>query len=159
VSGFRREADRDDEVDEDTGLEEALRRAAALLDPVPSELVQTAVSAYTLRTMDAELATLTFDSLATSGPVRGENQTRLATFHAEGVTIDVEITIIGALGRVLGQVIPAQPGEIEVRGGHPLGVVTADAMGRFVCDQVPPGPFSLRCRLHGAVVVTEWITI
>jgi hypothetical protein len=144
--------------DDDMGLEDALRHAAALLDPVPSDLVQIAVDAYTLRTLDAELAALTFDSLMEPGAVRGGTETRLATFHADGVTIDVEITIMGATGRVLGQVIPAQPALIEVRGRRP-GAVSADAMGRFVCDQVPTGPFSLRCRLQGAVVATEWIII
>ncbi|WP_405147563.1 hypothetical protein OG589_08090 [Sphaerisporangium sp. NBC_01403] len=151
----------DDGGDEaDMGLEEALRHAAALFDPVPSDLVQTAVEAYTLRTMDAELAALTFDSLAEPAPVRGGggDEPRLVTFHALGVTIDVEVTVMGAIGRVLGQVIPAQPAEIEVRGRRP-GTVTADGMGRFVCDRVPSGPFSLRCRLASAVVVTEWITI
>ncbi|MFC4585140.1 hypothetical protein [Sphaerisporangium corydalis] len=146
------------EDDAEAGLEQALRDAAALLDPVPTELVQAAVDAYTLRTLDAELADLTFDSLAEPVLVRGGRQPRLATFHAPGVTIDVEITVMGAIGRVLGQVIPAQPAEIEVRGRRPADV-SADAMGRFVCDEVPPGPFSLRCRFPAAVVTTEWIVI
>ncbi|MEU8268950.1 hypothetical protein AB0B89_17500 [Sphaerisporangium sp. NPDC049002] len=146
--------------EEDMGLEEALRHAAALFDPVPSDLVQTAVEAYTLRTMDAELAALTFDSLAEPAPVRGGDEPRLATFHALGVTIDVEVTVMGTTGRVLGQVIPARPGEIEVRGRRPATVtVTADAMGRFVCERVPTGPFSLRCRFASVVMVTEWIII
>ncbi|GAA3832995.1 hypothetical protein GCM10022226_62840 [Sphaerisporangium flaviroseum] len=158
MNGFDHDLDGLGADDDDMDLEEALRHAATLFDPVPSDLVQTAVEAYTLRTLDAELAALSFDSLTEPEPVRGGGQPRLATFHAPGVTIDVEITIMGSIGRVLGQVIPAQPGEIEVRGRRPAAV-TADAMGRFVCDRVPAGPFSLRCRLQTAVVVTEWITI
>jgi hypothetical protein len=158
VNGFDHDMKGHATDDDDMGLEEALRHAATLLDPVPSDLVQNAVEAYTLRTLDAELAALTFDSLAEPEPVRGRSRPRLATFHAHGVTIDVEITIIGSIGRVIGQVIPAQPADIEVRGRRPAAV-TADAMGRFVCDRVPTGPFSLRCRLQAAVVVTEWITI
>jgi hypothetical protein len=150
--------DTDDDEEADMDLEEALRHAATVLDPVPSDLVQTVVDAYTLRTMDAELAALTFDSLVRAEPVRGGSSPRLATFHAPGVTIDVEITIIGATGRVLGQVIPAQPAHIEVRGHRPIAV-SADAMGRFVCERVATGSFSLRCRFQDAVVVTEWITI
>ncbi|MEV7970076.1 hypothetical protein AB0O34_29435 [Sphaerisporangium sp. NPDC088356] len=148
----------DDADEEDMRLEDALRHAAALFDPVPSDLVQAAVEAYTLRTMDAELAALTFDSLAEPAPVRGGGETRLATFHVLGVTIDIEVTVVGTTGRVLGQVIPGRPGEIEVRGRRPA-TVTADGMGRFVCEGVPTGPFSLRCRFASAVVVTEWITI
>ncbi|MDH2427354.1 hypothetical protein [Sphaerisporangium sp. TRM90804] len=144
-------------MDEDARLEEALRQAAALIDPVPPELLQIAVEAFTLRTMDAELAALAFDSLAEPARVRGGDQPRLATFHTPWVTIDVEVTVAGATGRVLGQVIPPLPVEIEVLG-HPAAV-TADAAGRFVCERVPAGPFSLRCRFGDAVVVTEWIAI
>ena len=147
--------------DPDLRLEEALREAAALLDPVPSDLVQFAVDAYALRSLEGELAELTFDSLAGPQPVRGDDQPRLATFHAEGVTVDVEITVDGGAVRVLGQVIPARPSDIEIHRahGHPPVVVVTDALGRFACDQVPAGPFSLRCRTGGTVVVTEWITV
>jgi len=48
---------------EDAGLEAGLRDAAARFDPVPAELIQAAVAAFSWRTADAELAALAFDSL------------------------------------------------------------------------------------------------
>ena len=51
-------------------LEEELRQAVAILDPVPAELRQLAMDAYALYDMDARLAELTFDSLVDAVPVR-----------------------------------------------------------------------------------------
>ncbi|MFC6084585.1 hypothetical protein [Sphaerisporangium aureirubrum] len=139
-------------------LEQELREAAALLDPVPSELVQAAVDAFMTRTLDDELAALSFDSLADAGTVRGDAEPRVAAFHAGRAGVDVEIVVSGAVARIIGQVIPPRAAEIEVRGRRQV-TVTADAMGRFSCDQVAAGPFSLRCRFGDLTLVTEWITI
>lgn len=145
-------------MNDDVLLEEELRLAAELFDPVPSHLLQAAVEAYTFRTMDAELADLAFDSLAEPVTVRGGDGPRSLTFSAPAVTVDLEITFTGTAGRVVGQLIPPQHAEIEIHGGRPV-TVTADSLGRFTCDDVPTGPFSLRCRLAGTVLVTEWITV
>ncbi|GAA2894438.1 hypothetical protein GCM10010517_59130 [Streptosporangium fragile] len=142
----------------DDELERELRRAGGLFDPVPSDLLQTAVEAFALRTLDAELAELAFDSLTEPARVRGEERPRMLTFHAPGLTVDLEITGGGADGRVVGQLIPPQAARIELLGRQPAAL-TADDLGRFVCEVVPTGPFSLRCRLAGAVVATEWVTV
>ncbi len=63
--------DVDDEL-----LEEELRQAAAVLDPVPAALLQSAVDAFTLVDLDARVAELTFDSLADAIPVRGRRTRR-----------------------------------------------------------------------------------
>ncbi len=142
----------------DDELEAELRRAVELFDPVPSHLMQVAVEAYTLRTLDAELAELVFDSLSGSSRVRGERQPRVLTFQGAGLTVDLEVTVSATGGRVVGQLIPPRPVEVEVLGGRPV-TLTADDLGRFIHDDVPAGPFSLRCRLGDATVVTEWITV
>jgi hypothetical protein len=55
-------------------------------------------------------------------------------------------------------VLPPQSARIEVLGGpaaaHPL---TVDGMGRFASDTAPTGPFALRLRTGGDVIVTEWL--
>ncbi|WP_031112931.1 hypothetical protein [Streptomyces sp. NRRL WC-3641] len=157
--------DRDDEVfgDEDWGdeefdaglLEEELRQAAAVLDPVPAELQQIAVDAYALHDLDARVAELTFDSLVDAIPVRGVTDVpRMLTFRAGEVTVDVEVTEDG----LMGQVLPPQPARIEVLGGpRPGSPLTADDLGRFTGDVPPAGPFALRLRTGGDVVVTEWL--
>lgn len=61
---------------EDGLLEEELRQAAAILDPVPAGLRQVAVDAFALHDLDARVAELTFDSLVDAIPVRGRRTRR-----------------------------------------------------------------------------------
>ncbi|MEV5310976.1 hypothetical protein [Streptomyces sp. NPDC052610] len=138
-------------------LEEELRQAAAVLDPVPAELRRVAVDAFSLHDLDARLAELTFDSLVDAVPVRGATDVpRMLTFRTGELSVDVEVTAHG----LIGQVLPPQPARIEVLGGpHPAApdTLTADTMGRFTSDVPPAGPFALRLRTGGEVVVTEWL--
>ncbi|GAA0923001.1 hypothetical protein [Streptomyces thermoalcalitolerans] len=136
-------------------LEQELRQAAAVLDPVPDHLLQMAVDAYALHDLDARIAELTFDSLVDALPVRGATDTpRMLTFQAGELTVDVEVTGDG----LMGQVLPPQPARIEVLGGPQPGTsLTADDLGRFLTDAPPAGPFALRLHTGGEVVVTEWL--
>ncbi|MFE2042876.1 hypothetical protein ACFXAZ_18525 [Streptomyces sp. NPDC059477] len=138
-------------------LEAELRRAAAVLDPVPPELRRLAVDAFILHDLDARIAELTFDSLVDAIPVRGvTDPPRMLTFRTGELTVDVEVTAHG----LMGQVLPPQPARIEVLGGPQLStpdVLTADAMGRFTSEAPPIGPFALRLRTGAEVVVTEWL--
>ncbi|MFG2025886.1 hypothetical protein [Streptomyces sp. NPDC048825] len=149
------------EASQDDALEEALRQAAAILDPVPAELRHIAVEAYTLHAMrdvDAQLAELTFDSLVDAAPVRGADVPRMLTFNTTALTVDVEVTAQG----MTGQLLPPQPARIEILGtAQPAAAttVTADDMGRFLCDLLLTGPFALRLRTDEEVVVTEWLRV
>ncbi|MFI8946001.1 hypothetical protein ACIGO6_05715 [Streptomyces sp. NPDC053750] len=136
-------------------LEEELRQAAAILDPVPAELRRIAVDAFALHDLDARVAELTFDSLVDALPVRGEpDPPRMLTFRADEVTVDVEVTADG----LIGQVLPPGPARIEVLSGPRAHAhLTADDMGRFTADAPPTGPFALRLRTDREVVVTEWL--
>ncbi|MER6674067.1 hypothetical protein [Streptomyces sp. NPDC000983] len=141
---------------DDALLEEELRRAAAILDPVPAELNRIAVEAYALFELDARIAELTFDSVVDAIPVRGAvDVPRMLTFRAGEVTVDVEVTGEG----LMGQVLPPQPARIEVLSGPQSAApaLTADAMGRFSSDEAPTGPFALRLRTGAEVVVTPWL--
>lgn len=142
-------------MDELPALEALLRRAAELLDPMPPGLADAALAAYSLRTLDAELAKLTFDSLVEgAGAVRGEIA-RTLTFGADDVTIELEL----ADDRLVGQLLPAGPAEIEVRFTSATVAVSADELGRFAVEPFGDGPFSLRCRLaSGRTVVTDWFS-
>ncbi|MEU1082536.1 hypothetical protein ABZ368_20345 [Streptomyces sp. NPDC005908] len=151
-TGLPEGPDVDDEL-----LEEELRQAAAVLDPVPAALLQGAVDAFALVDLDARVAELTFDSLADAIPVRGTADTaRMLTFTAGEVTLDVEVTGDG----LIGQVLPPGPARIEVLDGpRPAASFTADDMGRFTADTTPSGPFALRLRTDDDVVVTEWLRV
>jgi hypothetical protein len=137
-------------------LEEELRRAAAILDPVPPELRQIAVEAFALHDLDARIAELTFDSVVDALPVRGATDVpRMLTFHAGGVTVDVELTGQG----LMGQVLPPQSAGIEVLSGPQAGsALETDHMGRFTYGEPPAGPFALRLRTGEGVLVTDWLT-
>ncbi|MFF7450261.1 MULTISPECIES: hypothetical protein [unclassified Streptomyces] len=138
-------------------LEEELRRAAAILDPVPSGLRQLAVAAFALHDLDARIAELTFDSVVDAIPVRGATGVlRMLTFRAGEVTVDVEVT-----GQeLLGQVLPPQQALIEVLSGPQAGApLTTDDMGRFSYDEPPVGPFALRLRTDEGAIVTDWLTV
>ncbi|MFD7689262.1 hypothetical protein [Streptomyces sp. NPDC059781] len=147
-----------DDVNEDFDsglLEEELRQAAAVLDPLPPALLQIAVDAYALHDLDARVAELTFDSLVDAIPVRGATDVpRMLTFTAGEVTLDVEVTAEG----LMGQVLPPRPARVEVLGGpQPGAPLTADDLGRFTTATPPSGPFALRLHTDDDVVVTEWL--
>jgi hypothetical protein len=154
---------------EDVALEQELRALAALREPVPDRLVQAALDAYAWRTVDADLAELVFDSLADqeeAALVRGRQGERLLSFQGSSLTIEVEVTAVGQARRLIGQLVPPQRADVEIR--HQDGVLTiaADELGRFVADSLPAGPVSLRCapgagaggRIR-APVVTDWVPI
>ncbi len=154
-----------DEPD-DARLEEELRELAARLEPVPDRLVQAALDAYAWRTIDAELAELAFDSLTDqddAAPVRGQQQERLLSFRASGLTIEVEVTAAGPARRLIGQLVPAQRAEVEIRHQDEVVTVATDEFGRFAADRLPAGPVSMRfgpAPGEGrSAVVTEWIPI
>lgn len=144
----------DEELDHDR-IEEELRGATAVMDPVPAELRRAAIEAYALHDLDARIAELTFDSLVDAIPVRGAGEVpRMLTFHTGGLTVDVEVTGDG----LLGQLMPPQQAAIEVlHGPRATAALTADDLGRFACDTPPAGPFALRLRTAAEVVVTEWL--
>lgn len=135
-----------------------LRALAAASDSVPPDAIAAARSAIAWRTMDAELAELTADT--SIGPqlagVRGVASPAMLTFEAPGLAVEVEVTEVGRGRRLLGQLVPAGPGEVEIRHGGGRLTVTADEIGRFAASGVAPGPVSIRCRLGTTVVDTDW---
>jgi len=153
-----------DEPD-DTELEEQLRQVAARFEPVPADLLRTAVGAYTWRTIDADLAELVFDSAVDrddAALVRGAQEDRLLSFRSDGLTIDVQIAGTGSDRSLIGQLVPPQPATVEIRQGTGSLAVEADELGRFSAGPLRAGPIRLRCSTDaraGRAVVTDWITI
>ena len=145
-----------------------LDELATLLGPQhepPPEVLHAAREVFTWRTVDAELAALTYDSLLDEAPVgvRAAAQPRILTFEAEGLTIEVELDATPSGRRLLGQLVPAQAADLELLAdGQVVATCVADELGRFVVT-LPPAPSRrvvLRCRLaDGTVVVSEYATI
>jgi hypothetical protein len=150
----------------DDELEAELRRLAADREPVPAQLHQAAVDAFSWRDIDAEIAELVYDSLLdvdAASLVRGPADQRLVSFAVGGMTIDLEVTSAGPGRTVMGQIVPPQRATVDIR--HPQDTVTveADDLGRFQSGPLPPGPASLRLRpppdAAGPAVITDWIAL
>lgn len=148
--------------DERDALESELRALAGVRDGVPDDVLDAALGAYVLRTLDAELAELNYDSLldeALAG-VRGSGATRQLSFEASDVVIDLQITLDGER-QVTGQITPPDATELEFR--HSAGTIQApvDESGRFGINPAPRGPFSIRFRRDaaGRRLATMWIAI
>lgn len=140
-----------------------LAAAIDAADPVPDAVLEAAKVSYTWRTVDAELAELVFDSAVEelAGVRSGEESTRQITFRAPGVEIEVAVMSEGAR-RIIGQLVPPQQAEIELRFGTETRTVNSDNLGRFTFHEVPVGPISLRCLLGGddaTVVQTDWMLL
>ncbi len=136
-------------------LKEAMRAARA----VPPEFVEAGKSAFAWRNIDAELASLTYDStrdLVSS--VRAETASiRALTFTSAHLIIELEVG-----GESLhGQVVPAGEGTIEIqtRGGV-AATAGVDSLGWFAIHPIPASPFRLRYHTaDGTDVLTGWITL
>ena len=136
-------------------LREALQEARQ----VPRSVLEAGYSAYAWRTIDAELAELTYDSSTEDPALAGSRSQqaplRALTFASGSVTIELQLE--GPV--LLGQVVPAQTGELLVtlRDGSSR-TVPVDDLGCFTVDPIPQLPF--RLRLGGqSPVATGWITL
>ena len=146
-------------------LADELRHAASRLDPPPAAVLEAARASLTWRTIDAELASLAFDSavdqLATA--MRSGEGPRLMTYATSGLNIEVEVSKVGTRRQLVGQLVPPQAARIDVRHADGITTVQADQLGRFSADAISAGPVSLHCRLaataSGLPVVTEWVPL
>jgi hypothetical protein len=60
----------------------------------------------------------------------------------------------------MGQIVPPQPGVVDIRRRQETVSIEADELGRFRSGPLPPGPLSLRLRpAGGALVVTDWLAL
>jgi hypothetical protein len=142
-----------------------LREVLEETDPVPGPLVEAAQAGFTWRTVDAELAELTADSILDGAAVRAADAPRLVTFTAGSISLVIEIAVPARAGevarRLIGQIIGAPPAEVEVRHADGSLTVQTDDYGRFRAAPVPPGPISLALRFAGRrpPLVTSWVTV
>lgn len=143
-----------------------LRGVLEEIDPVPAPLVEAAQAGFTWRTVDAELAELTADSVLDGAAVRASDAPRLLTFTAGAVSLVVEVaaptTRVGDIARrLIGQIVGPRPAEVEVRHADGSLTVPTDDYGRFRAAPVPPGPVSLALRFAGRrpPLVTSWVTV
>jgi hypothetical protein len=165
------------DLGDDDGLVAALRRVAAAVDPVPDEVQAAARAAIGTRDLDRRLADLIADSADPVGDdpldpapafdvVRtwvgdGPANSRLLSFASDDVQLDLEVSGRGDRLEVIGQFtgVSTDGCVLEFGDGDQL-VLEVDSLGRFLVDEVRPGPVRARCRsAGGASVVTAWVTL
>ena len=146
-------------------------------DPPPPDAMELARQSFVLRTLDAELAALVEDSDAPADreaqplAVRDAGalpERRQLTYHFhdeqtdQDLIIAVEVEQRDRHRRLTGHLAPQGPALIEVRQPAVPRArrVDVDRHGRFVVDEVLPGPASLTCRRAGSPsVTTEWTVL
>lgn len=140
-----------------------LRSAFDAADPVPQHALDAALASLSWRDPDSALAELVADSLTEPAGVRSRSDAgpRLLTFEGDRLVVEVEVSDLGSSRRLLGQLVPPQPAEVEVRWRGGSIHASADQLGRFTAAAVPPGPVSLSCRLSEPArpVTTSWVTV
>jgi hypothetical protein len=146
---------------DDEQLLAALREAMEADESVPPEFIELGKNAYAWHNIDAELAQLTYDSIHEPDhalSLRAEAASiRALTFTSAHLTIELEVSE----DSVLGQVIPAQSGAIEIEGREGTTASTeADEVGCFLIRPIPDSPFRLRFRTaDGSDILTGSITL
>ncbi|MGY1650320.1 hypothetical protein [Geodermatophilus sp. SYSU D01119] len=142
--------------DGDDDLLDELRAAVRGAGTPTAAMTEAARAAFSWRTVDAELAALTSDSLVDEpAGVRG-SPTGPRDLVFEGRTASVEVARDEDC--LVGQLVPAGPGRVSLL--HPGGEVDrteADELGRFRFDRTVTGPARLRCSTPAGEVVTEWV--
>lgn len=144
---------------EDVRWLELVRDALSDASVVPPSVREAGYAAYAWRTIDAELAELTFDSTRSDPALAGSrsNQAplRSLTFSSSAITIELEVEP----NALLGQLVPAQTGSVIIllRDGTSSTVPVLD-LGCFAIEPIPDQPF--RIQLDGdSRTVTDWITL
>ena len=145
----------DQRWDDDTllaELKEATRRAG---EPTAT-MAAAAEAAYSWRTIDAELAALTYDSVLDQAALVRDAGTasRQLVFEGEGLAVELDHTPDG----LVGQLVPPTPGTVTLLGPTgELASVVADDLGLFRIEGARRGPVRLRCVTDTHDILTDWV--
>ncbi len=145
---------------DDDQLLELLRDALRTTREMPAGFVDVGKAAYAWRTIDAELAALTYDSAWDAEELtltRAESaMLRTLTFSSDALTIELELTP----HEVLGQISPPQGGTVRLAtDSEDVGTTPIDDLGFFILRPAPNHPFRLVCQIAvGVTVLTGWIS-
>lgn len=139
------------------------------VDPVPPLLLEQVRRSFCWRTVDAELAELSYDSLVdrpAALAVRSGDpglEPRMLSFGAvvDGADLSIEVEASATADRytLVGQIYPAGATAVQVEAGDGGSTeVPVDELGRFFIEPVPRGPVRLRIDHVGRLVQTTWVS-
>ena len=135
-------------------LAEATRQAG---EPTGT-MAAAADAAFSWRTIDAELAALTYDSSTDEAALVRDASTasRQLVFEGQGLSIELEHTPDG----LVGQLVPPTPGAVTLLGpAGELASVAADDLGCFRFAGAQRGPLRLRCVTGTDEILTDWVQV
>jgi hypothetical protein len=92
--------------------------------------------------------------------VRTTGQPRILTFEAGELIIEVEVDETPGARRLIGQLTPPGPAELELRTPEETVLGSADELGRFVLAlPIQRLRSSLRVRRGDQAAETSWVTL
>src|SRR5690348_14056981 len=118
----------------DEALMTRLRDIAERIDPVPDFVYELGRAAFSLRSLDAELAELVDDSAV-----------RMLYYESSELSVELHVTHRDGRRSGLGQVIGGSATEVRVESTNrgPEQTVQIDDLGRFDLADLPGGPFRM----------------
>ena len=143
---------------DDNQLMDDLADAVGTVMPLAARIAEQARGALAWRTVDDDLlfASLSFDSQEQALATRSSATSRMVSFSAAPLSVEIEITP----SQIVGQLTPPSEAEILVEAADGSTVrAEADEFGFFVVDGLPTGPVRLRCDTPTGRVVTDWVRL
>ena len=134
-----------------------LKEALIAARPVPAGIGDLAAMTFAWRTVDEELALLSFDSTESLMAVRSDTTVRTLSYELEDLTIDLQVHVTERT--LIGQIDPEAEGTATLI--HRDGVLDTpiEDLGTFGFDNLPAGPIAIRVTLGDRVVRTEWFLV
>lgn len=147
-------------MSDDEQLSARLTAIAAVADPPPPGLAETAKALFGLGRLDAELAELVRDSAETLElAIRADGDDRLLSFEAGAATVEMQVSERADRRDVVAHVsgITLEAAAVEtLAGAHSLQVDD----GVLIARDLSAGPLRLRLTPPaGPAIVTSWVTI
>lgn len=115
-----------------------LRDLWSAIDPPPLDLAERVQFAMTVASLEADVARMVEESVATAGVRSAYERVNTVTFTSETVSSMIDIEVVDGHVDVHGWVSES-PLEVELREGHGSRTTMADATGRFVFERVDRG--------------------
>ncbi|HET6666589.1 MAG TPA: carboxypeptidase regulatory-like domain-containing protein [Intrasporangium sp.] len=152
---------------DDIELLERLGAIAELVDPVPPEVLELGRAAFALHHADTALMSMATDAMSAAGlrstdSARGASQ--LLVFEHGGVSIELDVTVRGDFGRIIGVAIDEAGTTAEgtsVVLETPSSTRTVDLEDeRFTFERVPLGLARIALESSGErVMSTTWFEV
>lgn len=147
--------------DEEQLLEE-LRRIAAVVDPVPDTVLETARATLGLRRLDAELIELVRDSAEDASQlvtVRGVGDVRMLSFEFSKLSVEMQVTERGTVRDLVAHVSGMDLATALLESESARRDVAVDD-GVLVIDQVDSGLVRLHLSTSdGRAYATSWVHV